>query len=54
MQIIPDETFRCDRTLQSHRFSEATGMSIPRWEEMLAELAGDPEFYDLSRVLINI
>jgi dTDP-4-dehydrorhamnose reductase len=51
VQIVPDETFRCDRTLQSDKFRGATGISIPSWEEMLAEVARDREFYDRSRGL---
>jgi dTDP-4-dehydrorhamnose reductase len=46
VQIVPDETFHCDRTLQSHRFAQATGISIPPWKEMLADLARDQDFYD--------
>jgi len=51
VEIVPDEAFRCDRTLQSHKFLEATGISIPSWKEMLAELAADREFYDCGRGL---
>jgi dTDP-4-dehydrorhamnose reductase len=50
-QIVPDETFHCDRTLQSHKFAKATGISIPDWKEMLGELASDREFYDRGRGL---
>jgi dTDP-4-dehydrorhamnose reductase len=51
VEIVPDETFHCDRTMQSHKFSEATGITIPSWNEMLAELARDGEFYDRGRGL---
>jgi dTDP-4-dehydrorhamnose reductase len=48
VKIVPDETFHCDRSLQSHRLSEATGITVPSWREMLSELADDQEFYDRS------
>ena len=48
VKVVPDETFHCDRTLQSDRFVQATGIRIPSWEKMLSELAGDHEFYDRS------
>jgi dTDP-4-dehydrorhamnose reductase len=51
VQIVPDETFHCDRTLQSDKFAQATGIGIPGWKEMLAELANDREFYDRGRAL---
>lgn len=44
--IDPEEGFHCDRTLQSQRFAEATGMVMPGWPEMLADLAADQDFYD--------
>jgi dTDP-4-dehydrorhamnose reductase len=46
VQIVPDETFHCDRTLQSDRFVKATGIRIPSWQEMIAGLAGDRALYD--------
>lgn len=46
VDIVPDETFHCDRTLQSSKFSAATGLTVPSWKEMIAELAADSEFYD--------
>jgi len=46
VDIVPDEMFHCDRTLQSSKFSAATGLTVPSWKEMIAELATDREFYD--------
>jgi len=51
VEIVPDETFRCDRTLRSNKFREATGISIPSWREMLSELAEDRELYERSHGL---
>jgi dTDP-4-dehydrorhamnose reductase len=49
VQIAREETFHCDRTLKSDKFTQATGISIPSWGEMLSALAGDREFYDRLR-----
>jgi dTDP-4-dehydrorhamnose reductase len=49
VEIVPDETFHCDRTLQSEKFSRATGATVPTWKEMIAELAADHELYDRGR-----
>jgi dTDP-4-dehydrorhamnose reductase len=38
IEIIPDETFVCDRSLDSARFREAFGYSPPAWNEMVTEL----------------
>ena len=37
-EIVPDETFRCDRSLDSTRFREAFGYTPPSWDAMVAEL----------------
>lgn len=39
--IIPDESFVCDRSLDSTRFRAAFGYSPPTWDAMLDELAAD-------------
>jgi dTDP-4-dehydrorhamnose reductase len=49
VKIVPDEKFQCDRTLQSEKFSRATGATVPTWKEMIAELAADHELYDRGR-----
>jgi len=48
VEIEPDEAFHCDRTLQSRKFTEATGITVPGWTEMIAALARDRDFYDRS------
>ncbi len=50
VEVIADGSFRCDRTLQSQKFTEATGITIPSWKEMIAELAEDSAFYDNHRL----
>jgi len=39
--ITPDESFVCDRSLDSTRFRAAFGYSPPTWDAMLDELAAD-------------
>ncbi len=39
--INPDESFVCDRSLDSTRFRAAFGYSPPTWDAMLDELAAD-------------
>jgi dTDP-4-dehydrorhamnose reductase len=41
-EILADDTFECDRSLDSTRFRTATGYVPPSWEAMLAELASQP------------
>jgi len=44
-KIVPDDTFVCDRSLVSNRFRSAFGYAPPAWDDMVAELAQDDEFY---------
>ncbi len=41
--IEPDDAVAIDRSLDSTALREATGWSAPNWDEMLAELARDPD-----------
>ena len=38
INVKVDETFFCDRSLNSDRFREETKISIPSWDEMIDEL----------------
>jgi dTDP-4-dehydrorhamnose reductase len=38
-EIIPDDQFYCDRSLNSERFRAETGYAPPSWEEMMSELS---------------
>jgi dTDP-4-dehydrorhamnose reductase len=49
IEILPEDRFVCDRTLDSTRFREATGYVPPSWAEMLREMAADAEFYERLR-----
>ena len=42
IHIEPDETFHCDRRLDSSRFREATGWSPPSWQSMIETMHADP------------
>lgn len=41
IEILPDDTFRCDRSLDSTRFRREFGYTPPTWELMITELAGE-------------
>jgi dTDP-4-dehydrorhamnose reductase len=41
VNIVPDDTVVCDRSLDSTRFRKAFGYSPPAWDFMLDELAAD-------------
>lgn len=45
IELIPDDTFVCDRSLRGDRFLAATGMEIPPWEDMVGRLAEDARRY---------
>ena len=39
VEVVPDEAFRCDRSLDSSRFRAEFGYAPPNWDEMTDELA---------------
>lgn len=39
LEIVPDDQFQCDRSLDSSRFRAAFGYTPPSWDAMLDELA---------------
>lgn len=42
VKIIPDDSFSCDRSLDSSRFRAEFGYSPPDWNEMIEELCACP------------
>jgi dTDP-4-dehydrorhamnose reductase len=46
VEIIPDETVLCDRSMKGDRFRRATGHASPPWTELIAQLANDPTPYE--------
>ena len=49
VEIEPDETFVCDRSLDGSRFRAETGISAPSWPEMIAAMRDDPTPYEEIR-----
>ena len=45
VEIIPNETFACDRSMRGDKFQQATGYSTPSWLELAAQLAADTTLY---------
>lgn len=41
IQIYPDDSIQCDRSLDSSRFNSQTGFRPPTWQDMLDELSGE-------------
>lgn len=39
VQVVPDDSVQCDRSLDSTRFWKCTGYVPPTWAEMIAEMA---------------
>lgn len=51
IEIELDESFHCDRSLDDHRFRDATGMQRPSWQEMIQNMRDDPTPYnDIRRM----
>jgi dTDP-4-dehydrorhamnose reductase len=49
VEIEPDESFFCDRSLNGRRFRETTGIHSPGWSEMIEKMFRDPTPYDRFR-----
>jgi dTDP-4-dehydrorhamnose reductase len=49
IEILPEDRFQCDRTLDSTRFRKAAGYVPPPWAEMIRDLASDAAFYERLR-----
>ncbi|MDQ3652569.1 MAG: SDR family oxidoreductase [Acidobacteriota bacterium] len=49
VQIEPDETFICDRSLDDGRFRQATGFAPRPWLEMIRQMAQDTTPYEEIR-----
>ncbi len=46
IDIKPDDSFICDRSLDSSKFRNETGYIIPDWDTMISELTADLTPYD--------
>ncbi|HVF45544.1 MAG TPA: SDR family oxidoreductase [Pyrinomonadaceae bacterium] len=49
IEIEPDESFVCDRSLDARRFREAAGFAPPSWPEMIERMRGDSTPYEEIR-----
>ncbi|HEY0322892.1 MAG TPA: SDR family oxidoreductase [Pyrinomonadaceae bacterium] len=49
IEIEPDETFVCDRSLDGERFREITGFVPPHWSDMISQLFQDSTPYNEFR-----
>lgn len=49
IEIEPDETFACDRSLDDSRFRARTGFAPPSWEQMIERMARDTTPYEEIR-----
>jgi len=45
IEIVPDESFHCDRSLDGSRFEDKTGIPIPSWPEMIEAFVQDQGAY---------
>lgn len=49
VEVAPDETFFCNRSLNGARFQQATGYVCPSWPELVEQLANDTTPYQTWR-----
>jgi dTDP-4-dehydrorhamnose reductase len=49
IEILPEQDFFCDRSLDSTRFRQITGYQPPAWQDMMAEMASHASFYNQLR-----
>lgn len=49
VDIDPDESFACDRSLEGTHFRAATGFEAPTWPKMIARMRDDPTPYNEFR-----
>lgn len=45
IEVVPDENFFCDRSMNGDKFRRATKTQCPPWKELVAELANDSTPY---------
>lgn len=49
IEIEPDETVACDRSLNADRYRQATGFAPPNWRDMIEQMYQDPTPYSEVR-----
>lgn len=45
IEIVPDDKKVVSKDLDGSRFARTTGIAVPSWDEMIAKMASDQEFY---------
>ena len=53
IEILPDEEFHCDRSLNGLKFKAATGYTCPTWPDLVTQLVEDETPYDEWRTVEN-
>lgn len=53
IEIVPDDTFACDRSMIGDKFRLATGYKSPAWNALIERLAADPTPYWNWRKLVS-
>jgi dTDP-4-dehydrorhamnose reductase len=53
VEIIPDNEYACDRSMNGEKFRSATGYMSPGWPALVAGLANDETPYEQWRTLKN-
>jgi dTDP-4-dehydrorhamnose reductase len=46
VEIVPDATFVCDRSMRGDRFLAATGKTTPAWPDLISEIVSDKTPYE--------
>lgn len=49
VEISPDNSFHCNRSMRGERFVSATGFQTPPWPELVSQLCADPTPYETWR-----
>lgn len=49
LEIVPDDSFYCDRSMKGDKFHQATGYDSLPWPALVRDLAVDPTPYDVWR-----
>jgi dTDP-4-dehydrorhamnose reductase len=49
IDMVPDADFKIDRSMISERFHKTTGIQIPKWDTLIADMIADPTPYESVR-----
>jgi dTDP-4-dehydrorhamnose reductase len=54
IEILSDEEFFCDRSLDSTRFRQITGYQPPSWKNMIEEMSDNSSLYDRLGKIMHV